>query len=162
MKLNSGLKQKFLRVVAGGAMIALLPVSNAFAVATFPTSGSCAMLITKPVPAGATMPHTAVYNMIAILTITSATAATLTYGQTVVDYTVNGYSVNPAIRRTAADVPVRIEAPAGMPEGTRGLIVSPPDLPVGQTIDATAVAVNGGSTLLIQGNNDAFSGVCQF
>lgn len=144
-------------------MIALLPVSNAFAVAAFPTSGSCAMLVTKPVPVGATMPHSATYNMIAILTITSATAATLTYGQTVVDYTVNGYSVNPAIRRTAADVPVRIEAPAGMPEGTRGLIVSAPNLPPGMTsVDATAIAVNGGSTILIQGNNDAFSGVCQF
>jgi hypothetical protein len=56
MKLKSGLKQKFLGILAGGALIAgLFPVSNAFAaLPAFPSSGSCAMLVTFPVPYGST------------------------------------------------------------------------------------------------------------
>ena len=80
MKLKSSLKQQLLRAFAGGVLAAaLLPASNAFAVATFPTSGSCAMLVTMPVPYGKTLGTTSGYNVLAVITFTSATAGTIDY-----------------------------------------------------------------------------------
>lgn len=160
MKLNSGSKQKFLRTVAGVALIAgLLPATNAFAVATFPTSGSCAMLITQPVPLGQTIPALNVgYNVLAVLNFTSATGGTFDYNSTRVNYTAGGSVVNPTVD-SGTGVPftvATVAAPA--PQAIRRISITFG----GNTLVAHAIAVNGGSTLLIQGASEAFSGVCQF
>lgn len=158
MKSISSIKQKFLRIFAGGVLFAaLLPVGNAFAVAAFPTSGSCAMLVTQPAPVGAVT--NAGYNILAVITFNSATAATITFHGTRVDYTATAYTVNPT-HPTETNVAATIAAlVAPAPTDARSITFTPS---VGGTIVANAIAVNGGSTILVQGENDAFSGVCQF
>ncbi len=102
MKLKSGLKQKLLRAILAGALLAgLLPVS-AYA-ATVPSSGSCSMLITKPVPYGATLPASYTYNVLAILTFTSSAGGTLNYYTTHVNYATTGITM--AAPATGAAVP---------------------------------------------------------
>jgi hypothetical protein len=164
MKLNSNLKQKFMRAVIGGVLIAgLLPATNAFALSTFPTSGSCAMLVTQPVPYGVPIvngtPVTSGYNILAVITFTSATAATITFRITQLDYKTTGYTTN-ATHPSDTNLAVTLTAMTAPSEGrtlsftTTGTYAS--------TITANAVAVNGGNTVLIQGENTPFSGVCQF
>jgi hypothetical protein len=164
MKLNSNLKQKFWRTVIGGALIAgLLPATNAFAVSTLPTSGSCAMLVTQPVPVGVDVtggPVTASYNTLAIITFTSATTATIDFHGTSVDYSAGGYTVS-ATHEGDSALPVAITAlGGGAPASVKSLTFTPTGS--GVAVVANAVAVNGGNTILIQGESDAFSGVCQF
>jgi len=161
MESKSSLKKKFLRAIVGGALVAgLLPATSAFAVATFPSTGSCAMLVTQPVPVGATVPANAGYNILAVITFTSATAATLDFTETRVDYTTGGYTVN-ATHDSGANVAVTIASlPASAPSAARSFTFTPTGSP--SPIIANAIAVNGGSTILIQGSSDAFSGVCQF
>jgi len=165
MKSNSSLKQKFLRTVIGGALIAgLLPVSNAFAaLPAFPTSGSCAMLVTQPVPYGANLgaagTFNAGYNMLAIITFTSATAATIEFVATRLNYTTNGVTVDPT-HPSDAGVAVTLAPVTNGPTSGRRISFTPTGSPA--AIRANAIAVNGGSTILIQGESEAFSGVCQF
>jgi hypothetical protein len=159
MKSKSSLKQRFLRAFAGGVLAAaLLPASNAFAVSAFPSSGSCAMLVTQPVPVGANMPHNSGYNILAVLTFTSATAGTIDFYGVRVNYTITGYSVDPT-PETGSAIPFTVGTlvpPA--PSAARSITFTT----AGGTLVANAIAVNGGSTVLIQGASDAFSGVCQF
>jgi len=161
MKLNSNLKQQFLRTVIGGALIAgMLPATNAFAaLPAFPTSGSCAMLVTQPVPYGASLPANAGYNMLAIITFTSATAATIEFVATRLNYATTGATVDPT-HPSDAGVAVTITPVANGPTSGRRISFTPTGSPA--ALMANAIAVNGGSTILIQGESDAFSGVCQF
>jgi hypothetical protein len=161
VKSNLNLKQQFLRTVIGGALIAgLLPVNSAFAVAAFPTSGSCAMLVTQPVPYGASLPYNAGYNNLAIITFSSATAATITFHETRLDYKTTGPTVT-ATHATEANVAATI-APLVAPAPVEGRSITFTVAGGGGTLIANAIAVNGGSTILIQGESEAFSGVCQF
>ncbi len=159
MKLKSSLKRRFLRAFAGGVLAAaLLPASNAFAVSAFPSSGSCAMLVTQPVPVGATMPHNSGYNILAVLTFTSATAGTIDFYGVRVDYTVNGYTVDPT-PETGSAIPFTVAALGpSAPSAARSITF----IAGGGNLVANVIAVNGGSTVLIQGVSDPFSGVCQF
>ncbi len=159
MKLKSSLKQRLLRAFAGGVLTAaLLPASNAFAVATFPSSGSCAMLVTMPVPFGKTLPASSGYNVLAVITFTSATAGTIDYYVNRVIYDTGG--ITEAAAETGSGIPVTIASltpPA--PSAARSISFTPT---LGSLIVANAIAVNGGNTVLVQGQNQPFSGVCQF
>ncbi len=162
MKSKSNLKQKLLRAAAGGALIAgLLPVSNAFAVSAFPTSGSCAMLVTQPQPVAAAAPVTASYNVIALVTFTSATAGTISYHGVRVTYTATGYQVAAAAAGDSGNnLPITVAPLAGAPAGVMSITFTPTGAATPMSIVATAV--NNGATILMQGQSDAFSGVCQF
>ncbi len=157
MKLNSVLKQKFLRVAAGVALVAgLLPATNAFA---FPTSGTCTMLVTQPVPYGQAIPATNVsYNIFAILTFTSATTGTIDYDNVRLDYTANGIA-NVTENGPGSPIPFTVASvgPSGPAEGRKIAFTSN-----GATININAMAVNGGNTIIMQGTSAPFSGVCQF
>ena len=161
MNLNSNPKLKFLRTLIGGALIAgLLPVTNAFAVSTMPTSGSCAMLVTQPVPVGVTAPfNDSGYNILAVLTFISATAGTIDYYETRVDYTAGGVAMNASASETGVAFAI---APLGgtAPAAARSFTFTPSG--GGGSLVANAIAVNGGNTILIQGSSVPFSGVCQF
>ena len=149
-------KQKFLRTVLGGmGVLALLSAPSAFA---FPTTGTCAMLATQAVPYGADVfpPHEKGYNILATLTFTSATTGTVNYVNARATYATTGVT-------------------AGTAEiGSRSFTVAPGPIPGSRTftlidtaippinVIATMYAVNGDKTILIQGSNDLFSGVCQF
>jgi hypothetical protein len=161
MKLNSVLKQKFLRVVVGGLLVAgLLPATNAFAVSAFPASGSCAMLMTQPVPYGQTIPVTNKgFNILAIFNFTSATGGTLSYYGTRVSYTAAGIVMNTAGTGTGVAFTVA-SSPELSAAGVKTMTFSPPS--GGGAVTVNAIAVNGGNTLLIQGNSEPFSGICQF
>ncbi len=162
MKSKSNLKQKFLRAAAGGALIAgLLPASNAFAISAFPTSGSCAMLVTQPQPVAAAAPVTASYNVIALVTFTSATAGTISYNGVRVTYTSTGYVAAPAVASDSGNnLPIAVAPVAGAPAGVMSITFTP----TGATtpVKMIALAVNNGSTILMQGQSEPFSGVCQF
>jgi len=159
MKLKSSLKQRLLRAFAGGVLAAaLLPASNAFAVATFPSSGSCAMLVTIPVPFGENLPASSPYNVLAVITFTSATAGTIDYYVNRVTYDTGG--ITEATPETGSSIAVAI-APLNppAPSAARSITFTPTG---GTQIVANAIAVNGGNTILVQGQNQPFSGVCQF
>lgn len=159
MKSNS-FKQKFLRAVIGGAMVAGLLPANAFAVAAFPTTGSCAMLITQPVPYGATVPFTSTYNIIAVFTFTGTTTGTADYNGVRATYGVGGFTIAPKVAGdNGLAIPVTIAPITGFPSA-RTLTFTPTGSPT--PVTASAISVNGGSTLLIQGSSEPFSGVCQF
>ncbi|MDH4192277.1 MAG: hypothetical protein OEW21_18975 [Betaproteobacteria bacterium] len=162
MKSISGMKRSLPSLTAGVLLAALLPVSSAFAVSAFPSSGSCAMLVTQPVPVGATVPFQAGYNIIAVLTFTSATGGTIDYAGTHVNYTSNGYTVVPSTAQSSGTgIPFAVAALAATaPSAARSITFTPTGSAT--PIVANAIAVNGGSTVLIQGASDAFSGVCQF
>jgi len=157
MKMKSGLKQKFLRVIVSGALVAgLLPVSNAFAVSTFPTSGSCAMLVTQPVPYGQTLPANKGYNMLAVVTFTSATTGTFDVNEVRLNYTATGTTVQQP--GAIAGIPFAMTSLAIPAQGKQLTFTAPG----GQQIIINGIAVNGGNTVLFQGINEGFSGVCQF
>jgi len=161
MKLNSGLKQKFLRAAVAGALIAgLLPATNAFAVSAFPTSGSCAMLITQPVPYGATVPFTSTYNIIAMFTFTGTTTGTVDYNAVRATYSTTGSTIAPKVAGdNGLAIPVTVAPIVGFPNA-RTLTFTPTGAV--NPVTASAISVNGGNTLLIQGSSEPFSGVCQF
>jgi len=159
MKLKSSLKQRLLCAFAGGVLAAaLLPASNAFAVSAFPSSGSCAMLVTIPVPYGENLPASSPYNILAVITFTSATAGTIDYYANRVTYDTGG--VTEAAAETGSGVAVAIASLASpAPSAARSLTFTPT---ASSPIVANAIAVNGGNTILVQGQNQPFSGVCQF
>lgn len=148
--MKTNLKHKVLYVVMGGiGALMSLSAPSAFA---FPTSGTCAMLVTSPVPYGVSLPHSEGYNILATLTFTSATTGTVNYVSARATYSTTGVS-------------------AGTPEiGNFPFTVATGPIPDSKTITLNPVdpiiahmyAVNGDRTILVQGSNDLFSGVCQF
>jgi hypothetical protein len=151
--MKTNLKQKFLRTVLGGmGALMLLLAPSAFA---FPTTGTCAMLVTQPVPYGASLPHSTGYNILATLTFTSATAGTVNYVGARATYATTG---------TTAGTPETGSWPftiaAGPIAGSKTFSFT--DTVYGSTVTANMYAVNGDKTILVQGSNDLFSGVCQF
>ena len=155
MKTKLKLKQKFLLTVLGGmGALALLSAPSAFA---FPTTGTCAMLVTQPVPYGASLPHSTGYNVLATLTFTSATGGTINYVGVRANYATTGVSASPD---STGSLPFTIAAGpiAGSKRFTFDDGLGSPD----SIITANMYAVNGDRTILVQGANDLFSGVCQF
>ncbi len=151
--MKTNLKQKFLRTVLGGmGTLLLLSAPNAFA---FPTTGTCAMLVTLAVPVGATPPHTKGYNILATLTFTSATTGTIEYTGTRALYATTGVTV---AGNETGSWPMTIAA--GPITGSKTFSFT--DTVYSQTISGNMYAVNGDRTILVQGASDLFSGVCQF
>lgn len=154
MKSNSVVRKLLAAVLVG-----LLPMTNAFALSSFPTTGSCAMLVTVPVPLGQTIPANNVsYNIIAVLDFA---AGTLKAANTRVDYTTTGVVLN-GTGASGAEGTFTVAALATpAPTEARRLTVSITS-PSASTFKANAIAVNGGNTILIQGDSEPFSGVCNF
>ncbi len=151
--MKTNLKQKFLRTVLGGmGALLLLSAPSAFA---FPTTGTCAMLVTQPVPYGASLPHSTGYNILATLTFTSATAGTVEYVGARATYATTGVTVGTP---ETGSWPFTIAA--GPIAGSKTFSFT--DTTYGSTVTANMYAVNGDRTILVQGANDLFSGVCQF
>ena len=147
-------KQKFLRAVLGGmGVLALLSAPSAFA---FPTTGTCAMLVTQPVPYGATVPHEKGYNILATLTFTGATTGTVSYVSARATYATTGVTAG------TAEIGSRLftVAPGPIAGSMTFTLIDTATPPI--NVIATMYAVNGDKTILIQGSNDLFSGVCQF
>ena len=145
-------KQKFLRAVLGGmGVLALLSAPSAFA---FPTTGTCAMLVTQPVPYGATVPHEKAYNILATLTFTGATTGTVSYVSARANYATTGV--------TAGTPEIGISLPFTIATGPIAGSKTFSFTDTGSTVTASMYAVNGDKTILVQGSNDLFSGVCQF
>ncbi len=151
--MKTNLKQKFLRTVLGGiGTLMLLSAPSAFA---FPTTGTCAMLVTQPVPYGASLPHSSGYNILATLTFTSAAAGTVNYFSARATYATTGTTVGTP---ETGSWPFTIAAgPIG---GSKTFSFT--DTVYGTTVTANMYAVNGDKTVLVQGSSDLFSGVCQF
>ena len=149
--MKTKLKQKFLRTALGGmGALALLSAPSAFA---FPTTGTCAMLVTQPVPYGASVPHSKGYNILATLTFTSAMAGTVNYVNARATYATTGVS---AATPEIGNFPFTLVA--GPFAGSMTVTLNPTSDPV----TAHMYAVNGDKTILVQGSSDLFSGVCQF
>ena len=153
--MKSNLKQKFLRSALGGmGALMLLSAPSAFA---FPTTGTCAMLVTQPVPYGATVPHSKGYNILATLTFTSAAGGTVSYVSARATYDTTGVT---------AGTPETGTFPFTIATGPAALVGSKTfsftDTTYSSTVTASMYAVNGDKTILVQGSNDLFSGVCQF
>lgn len=149
--MKTNLKHKVLYVVMGGiGALMSLSAPSAFA---FPTSGTCAMLVTSPVPYGVSLPHSEGYNILATLTFTSATTGTVNYVDARANYSTTGVSAGtPEIGSfpfTVATGPI---------PGSKTVTLNPD----GDPTIANMYAVNGDRTILVQGSNDLFSGVCQF
>ncbi|HEY0721072.1 MAG TPA: hypothetical protein VGE50_07455 [Gammaproteobacteria bacterium] len=150
--MKTNLKQKYLRnLVCGAAGMMLLSASNAFA---FPTSGTCAMLVTKPVPAGALTPYNNTYNILATLTFTGATSGTVHFNAMGVTYDTTGPAVSVADSQTSTAAGLSFVITDGPIPGSKLLD--------GGNLKMNLYAVNGGKTILVQGASDLFSGVCQF
>lgn len=160
MKLKSGLKQKFIRsIVAGALIVGLCPVSAFAALPSFPTSGSCTMLATMPLPVGETMPiNGRGYNLLAVINITSATSGTLDLNIARVNYSAAGPTVTTPVQANAIPLTIASMGASG-PTGAKTITFTHP---LGGTVVLNALAANGGNTILLQGQTDMFSGVCQF
>jgi len=143
----------------GAILAGLLPMTNAFALATFPTTGSCAMLVTVPVPLGSTIPaNNQSYNIVAVLDLA---ANTIKFFNTRVNYTTSGVTVDltNSLGGEGTFTVTSLATPA--PTEARQLNISITS-PSSSTMKANAIAVNDGKTILIQGATEPFSGVCNF
>ena len=150
--MKTNLKHKARHIVLGG-MAALLSMSAPSAFA-FPTTGTCAMLVTQPVPYGASLPHSRGYNILATLTFTGATTGTVNYVNARATYSTTGIS---------ADAPEIGSFPFTVAAGPIPGSVTVTLNPGGDSTTAHMYAVNGDKTILVQGgSDDLFSGVCQF
>lgn len=157
-------------------MCALVIIGPAHAISTMPTSGTCAFLVTFPVPYGlanVTSYAETGYNIMGTITFTSATTATVSAIAENAIYKTDGSPVlGPQV--TLKNAPATI-APMTDANGFAGGSKITTDITGkkgSQSITATvvwnAVATNGGKTILLQGSRltngsgDPFSGVCQF
>ncbi len=148
MKLKSSLKQRFLRTLVGGVLVAaLLPASNAFAL-----TGTCAMLVTMPVPYGSSLPSTHGFNILAAINFTNST---ISFNGVRATYATTGTTF--ASTETGSDI--AFTTAAGPIAGSQAITFTPP---VGGALTANIYPVNGNNTVLVQGATDLFSGVCQF
>ncbi len=147
MKLKSSLKQRFLRTFVGGVLVAaLLPASNAFAL-----TGTCAMLVTMPVPYGSSLPANRTFNILAAINFTNST---ISYNEVKATYAATGTTFASANTGSVA-----FTTAAGPIAGSQAITFTPTG---GALVTANIYPVNGNNTVLVQGGNDLFSGVCQF
>ncbi len=149
MKLKSSLKQRFLRAFAGGVLVAaLLPASNAFAL-----TGTCAMLVTQPVPYGSSLPVTQGFNILAAINFTNST---ISFNEVRATYATTGTTLISANTQTGSGI--AFTTAAGPIAGSQAITFNPGS----GVITANIYPVNGNNTVLVQGATDLFSGVCQF
>lgn len=142
-------KQTCLNVAMGCiAALALLAAPQAWA---FPSSGTCGMLVTQPVPIGQTMPAINGLNLLAVVTFTSAAGGTVSYQPINGQYLASGPVAN--VGPATVDLPFTLST--GPIPGTKKA-----SLGNGQIL--TMIAVNNDKTVLVQGYNTLAQGVCQF
>jgi hypothetical protein len=151
--MKTRLKQQLQRVVLGGAAAALL--AHGAPALAFPASGTCAMLVTQPVPYGATVPHSSGYNILATFTFTGTGGGTINYAFVRATYAATG--ATPAGTTSNWDIPFAL-TDGPIPGSKTFSFVGGG---VG-TVHGNMYAVNGDRTILVQGANHLFSGVCQF
>lgn len=148
--MKTNLKQSFLNTIMGplGALI-LFIAPHAFA---FPTSGTCAMLVSQPVPYGQTLPATNGLNILATITFTGATTGTLSYNSVRAVYSSSG----PVAGTPDLFNNIAFTLAAGPIAGSKQLTST------GGGLVVNMYAVNGDKTVLVQGQNHLSQGVCQF
>ncbi len=151
-------------------------ISPAHAISTMPTSGTCAFLVTFPVPYGlanVTSYGETGYNLMGTITFTSATTATFNLVAENAIYKTNGSPVlGPSV--TVKNAPATI-APMTDANGFLGgskitiaITAKKETQTMTDTVIWNAVATNAGKTILLQGSRltnglgEPASGVCQF
>ena len=151
-------------------------ISPVHAISTMPTSGTCAFLVTFPVPYGlanVTSYGETGYNLMGTITFTSSAAATVSGIAENAIYKTDGSPVlGPQV--TLKNAPATI-APMTDANGFLGgykITIDITGRKGSQTTTSTAimnaVATNGGKTIMLQGTRltngtgEPFSGVCQF
>lgn len=147
--MSSKIKLNFLNIFwacLGAFMFFAAPHAMAF-----PTSGTCAMLITQPVAYGQNLPATNGLNILATLTFTSATAGTTNFLPTNALYASSG----PVVAAVPILQTASLSIADGLIPGSKKVTLS-----TGQVL--TVYAVNGDKTVLVQGFNTLAQGVCQF
>ena len=136
------------RSVIAGAVFTAVFGSAAHA---FPSTGTCAMLITQPVAYGQTLPATNGLNILATFTFTSATGGTASSNAVRAVYKTSGPEAGGAdlaknVAFTLTNGPIDGSKTATL---TSGLVLN-------------LYAVNNDKTVLVQGQNTLAQGVCQF
>jgi hypothetical protein len=150
-------------------------LQTAHAISTMPSSGSCAFLITQPVPLGITgFPFTGTgYNVLGTLNFSSATTGTISGVFVNVTYKT---SDSPSYEHSAIfrDLPFTITAMTNSTGFSGGYILSAsgnaykttaPTTPISAAFNFNMASVNSGKTLMMQMTGSgpgAGSGVCQF
>ena len=146
-------KQKILNTATAsfGASM-LIFASSTMALPAFPTGGTCAMLVSHGSPEGATMPITIAYSTLATVDFNIGTIYKET---TKLTYDLPGPTAVPPTITTATKT--FSVGPGSF--GTSSRILTVNTTPVDKY---NVIAVNGGSTLLVQGITNPSNGVCQF
>jgi len=163
--------QKYFYILSAFAI-----TSPVHAISTMPSSGTCAFLVTFPVPYGlanVTSYAETGYNLMGTITFTSSTTATFSMVAENAIYKTNGSPVlgsQATVKNAPATISPMTDA-NGFSGGSR-ITIEITAKKETQTITATviwnAVATNGGKTILLQGSRltngtgEPASGVCQF
>lgn len=171
------LKRKIFFATVASVLISLLQVTSAYAL-----TGTCSMLVTSPVPFGVNtsddtvpafnsltvktpVPFQSDYNSLAVVNLTNNT---ISMHMVFVQYGSAAPKQRPFVVGTASYTNVPFKIAAGTLPGSQVVTGTLPATTVGGAplaaipFSMNMVPVNGGQTLLIQGNNTPFSGVCQF
>lgn len=143
-----------LNVMAGSLGLLMLAASPmASALAAMPKTGICGMLVTLPAPVG--------QNFSVAPTNKSSILATIDFSTNPLIIKLNAvttdYATNPIPTVTGSS---GFGSTTGTLTPLLGANVSQLTMLNGDTFNL--VAVNGGNTILVQGNNKPFNGVCQF
>lgn len=164
------------RMIAG--LLSCFALQNVHAISTIPSSGTCAYLITLPVPLGITIfPYTGTgYNVMGILTFTSASAGTMSGVVVNVTYkTSNSPSYEHSVIFT--NLPFTVTSMTTSNGFLGGYILSAsgtgfktiaPNTPISANLSFNVASVNSGKTLMMQFTGSGGpepgpgSGVCQF
>lgn len=146
-------KKHLLGAFAGcSGVIMLVAAPSVMALGTFPTTGTCAMLVSHGSPEGATVPIQIGYSSLATIDFS---AGTMQKETTKLTYSATGPTVT-AITSATKSFTV---AAGSFGSSSRVVIVNnSPNL----NDNYNLIAVNGGNTLLVQGISNPSHGVCQF
>jgi hypothetical protein len=167
------MKLSFIQMAVG--LSTCLALQSAHAISTMPSSGTCAFLITQPVPLGiTTFPFRGTgYNVMGTLAFTSATAGTMSGVVVNVTYTTTD---GPSYEHSAifTNLPFSVTAMTNANGFSGGYILSAsgnaykttaPNTALAASFNFNMASVNSGKTLMMQltgSGLSAGSGVCQF
>jgi hypothetical protein len=167
------MRHLFVRLIAG--LVSCFAFHSAHAISTIPSSGTCAYLITQPVPLGiTTFPFTGTgYNVMGTLTFTSASAGTMSGVFVNVTYKT---SDSPSYEHSVifTNIPFTVSSMTTSNGFSGGYILSAsgnafkttaPNTPISASLIFNVASVNSGKTLMMQFTGSgpgAGSGVCQF
>ncbi len=147
-------KKHLLGAFAGcSGVIMLAAAPSAMALGTFPTTGTCAMLVSHGSPEGATVPIQIGYSSLATIDFS---AGTMQKETTKLTYSATGPTVT---ANTAATKSLTVAAGSF---GSSSRVVTVNNNFPNPDDTFNLIAVNGGNTLLVQGISNPSHGVCQF